>query len=434
MSDDLPAADLEAPPAAAAAPHEPRNFAALVLHTVVFRIGWTFKQESIIMAAFLDAIAGQDWVRGLLPTLRLGQNVSPLLWAGALRDSPSKKLPLTAFTLLISAPYLVLAVLWWRLAGQTQAWLPAVFLALYFAFSVLYGIQQLALGTAQGKLIRPRRRGRLLWVAQLAGLPPVIVLMKLSMPHWLAEPAAGFVWIFAAAGGCFILAALAAAWLREPADPILPARRSAGRGIRAAAGETWRVLREDANLRVLVAVVLLFSGVLLLAPHFQAYARVRFALTKPEMAPLATDWLIVQTISVSLFSFALGPLADWRGNRLALRLLLVGGAAAPVLAVALGQLPPALGKQWYWLVYIPQGLSPLLMQLATNYTLEIARHEHHPRYLGTLTGFLAVPFLFSPLLGQAITVLGFESAFLSVAVLAALAAALTFKLREPRRA
>ncbi len=429
------------PPASPAAdqpiaPAETRNLLTLALHLIVFRIGWTFKQESIIMAVFLDAIAGQDWVRGLLPTLsRLGQNIPPIWWARPLKEMDRKKRSLALFTLLVAAPFLALAGLWWALGGQSRPWLPAVFLALYFGFSVLYGLQQLSLGTVQGKLIRPTRRGRLLWVAQLLGLPPVVLLMIWLMPQWLAEPQTGFVRIFFFAGLSFLVSGLLAQGLHEQpgrtAEETVEARRIVG-GLRAGLAETWLVLRRDGNLRLLIAVAFLLSSVLVLAPHYQALARVRFQLTQAQMARLAPGWLVIQTTSVSLFSLAIGFLADRRGNRLTLRLLILGAAVAPVLAVAVAHLPGGLGPRLYWTVYIPQGLSPLLLLLLNNYTLEICAPEDHPRYLSTMTMCLLVPFMGSPLAGKLITLTSFEAVFVGAAASMVASAVLTFWLREPR--
>jgi len=418
------------------APAETRNLLTLALHLIVFRIGWTFKQESIIMAVFLDAIAGQDWVRGLLPTLsRLGQNIPPIWWARPLKEMDRKKRSLALFTVLVAVPFLLLAGLWAALGGQSRPWLPPVFLALYFGFSVLYGLQQLSLGTVQGKLIRPTRRGRLLWVAQLLGLPPVVALMAWLMPQWLAEPQTGFGRIFFFAGVSFVVSGLLAQGLWEQpgrtAEEAAEARRIVG-GLRAGLAETWHVLCRDGNLRLLIAVAFLLSSVLVLAPHYQALARVRFQLAQVQMARLAPGWLVIQTISVSLFSLAIGFLADRRGNRLTLRLLILGAAVAPVLAVVVAHLPGGLGPRLYWTVYIPQGLSPLLLLLLNNYTLEICPPEDHPRYLSTLTMCLLVPFLSSPLAGKLITLTSFEAVFVIAAASMLASAVLTFWLKEPR--
>ena len=48
-------------------PRETRNLVTMAVHQVVFRIGWIFKTESVIVPAFVDAVAGPGWVRGLLP-------------------------------------------------------------------------------------------------------------------------------------------------------------------------------------------------------------------------------------------------------------------------------------------------------------------------------------------------------------------------------
>ena len=63
-------------------PRERRNLLLLALHQIVFRIGWIFKTESVIMPAVLDQLSGAGWLRGCMPVLnRFGQSVPPVFLA-----------------------------------------------------------------------------------------------------------------------------------------------------------------------------------------------------------------------------------------------------------------------------------------------------------------------------------------------------------------
>jgi MFS family permease len=121
-----------------------------------------------------------------------------------------------------------------------------------------------------------------------------------------------------------------------------------------------------------------------------------------------------------------GPLADRRGNRLALRLLILTSAAAPLVAIGVSRLTPAVGQSWYWTVFVLLGLTPVTMRTMVNYTLEIADPGEHPRYLATLGLCLAAPFCAAPAVGLLIDVTSFELVFLTGGGL------LTYRLAEPR--
>ena len=76
-----------------AAAEEPRNAAALAGNFVIGRIGWIFKTESVIVPAFVDAVAGPGWIRGLLPILnRLAQSMPPFLFARRVKNAAFREL------------------------------------------------------------------------------------------------------------------------------------------------------------------------------------------------------------------------------------------------------------------------------------------------------------------------------------------------------
>jgi hypothetical protein len=86
----------------------------------------------------------------------------------------------------------------------------------------------------------------------------------------------------------------------------------------------------------------------------------------------------------------------------------------------------------FWLVFLPVGLTPLAMKTLTNYTLEIAPPEDHPRYLNTVNLVLALPYIFSPVVGWLADVTSFELVFLAGSALILGGAVWTFRLEEPR--
>lgn len=427
-----PAADSPSP--ARAAPSDPhaderRNLTLLSVHQVIFRTGWVFKTESVVMPAFLDAVSSATaagTLRSLLPLLnRLGQSIPPLMYAPRLQAMRRKKWSLASTTLLMAVPLLVLALL--ALCGfdQRYVWMAPLYLLLYAAFSCCMGLNNLALGTLQGKLIRPARRGRLLMLGAFFGSGSAIVFAWLLMAPWLERGYSGFGLVFGFCGACFLLASLTMAAVREPPDAAGVVAR---RGLRRHVRDAWTLWREDRRFRRLCSVAMLFSISSILFPHYQALARERLALGGGDLM----YWVVVQNAAIALFSLLTGPLADARGNRLALRVVILLAAVGPVLALVLTYVPTEVGQRWFWVVFSFIGMTPLSLRLFSNYALEIGPREQHARYLSTLSLATAVPFCLSPLVGVLVDVLGFDAVFVGGAVLLVVCGLLTWGLPEPR--
>lgn len=410
--------------------HETRNFLALAAYQVVLRTGWIFKTESVIMPAFLDLVAGPNagWLRGCLPVLnRFGQSIPPLLYARRLKVMPRKTRALWTTSLSMGLPFLVLALLCFgQDVSAAGPWMPYVFLALYGVFFVAHGLNQLVLGTVQGKLIAAQRRGRLMSVASATGSVSSIVFAVWLLDRWLSLPDGGFGYIFFFTSASFLLGATFLWALVEPPDAYHEPRSSPW-GQFAAAG---RILRQDAQVRRLAVVAGLYSTVHILFPHYQALGRMRLQLPLEELML----WVVVQNVGTGAASLLIGPLADARGNRLTLRLLIFAAALSPLLAIGLAHLPAAAARDFYFLVFLPIGLSPVALRTFQNYTLEIAPRSEHPRYLGTVQLCLAAPFVVSPLVGLIIDAAGYDAVFLAGSAVIVLAGLLSLRLAEPRHA
>jgi MFS family permease len=172
-----------------------------------------------------------------------------------------------------------------------------------------------------------------------------------------------------------------------------------------------------------------FSAVLMLFPHYQAFARDRLG---SRIGSLLT-WVIVQNAATGTASLVVGPLSDRRGTRLVLIWLVALSSSTPLLVTTLARLPHAWSVDWFWLVYLPLGLNPLSLRLFTNYALELApAAPEHPRYVSIVGAALAAPFVLSPLVGLAVDRLGFEPVFILGAGVIAVGALIAVGLPEPR--
>lgn len=418
-----------------AAAREARNTFWIECYQIAVRVGWIFKTETIIMPAVLDAVVDSGFLRGLLPVLnRGGQSVPPLLAAGGLARRPRKKWPLVGTSLAMAGCFAVLAAAWAPLQSSRPDLLALLFLVVYATFSSVIGVNQLVFASLQGKLISPGHRGRAMVVSVAVGSVLAIAAAIVLLGPWLREPD-GFPKIFAATAAFFALAALAPVFLDEPADAV---RSTCGLDVRspgarfAAGVAAWRkAIAADPALVRLAAVAACFSAVLMMFPHYQAFARDRLG----SGAASLLAWVCTQNAATGLASLVAGPVSDRRGTRIVLVWLVALSALTPLVVTALSLLPHGTAVRWFWLVYVPLGLNPISLKLFTNYALELAPSTaEHPRYVSIVGAALAAPFVLSPLVGLAVDRLGFRGVFVAGAVVILAGAAVAARLPEPRQA
>jgi len=414
---------------------EARNTLALELYQVIVRVGWIFKTETIIMPAVLDAVVDSGFLRGLLPVLnRGGQSVPPLFAAGPLARLPRKKWALVRTSLAMATWFGLLAVAW----APLQAWRPdllaGLFLLLYALFSASNGLNQLVVAALQGKLISPGHRGRAMVVSVAVGSVLAIAAAVALLGPWLEQPD-GFPKIFGVTALFFGVAAIVPLLLDEPADggsqpSAAPTSATRCSRVRAGMASWWATLAADRALVRTCLVAACFSAVLMLFPHYQAFARDRLG---SRIGSLLT-WVVVQNAATGVVSLVAGPISDRRGTRIVLAWLVALSSATPLLVVLLSLVPRDIAARWFWLVYVPLGLNPISLKIFTNYALELApQAAEHPRYVSIVGAALAAPFVLSPLIGMAVDRFGFRHVFVIGAAVIAAGAVIALGLPEPRR-
>jgi hypothetical protein len=414
-----------------AAANESRNFFVLTLYQVVMRTGWIFKTESIVMPAVLDTLTGGGplggLLRGCLPVLnRFGHSVPPVLFSRRLKILPQKRSVVVICTLWMATMFFVLAGMWWLAGTTVHWWMPLVFLGCYAMFFVATGINNVSFGTLQGKLIHATRRGRLLLAANVIGAAAAILAASVLMPHWLTPEGGRFEMMFGFAAICFVVAAFSLLLTSEPRDCYVQRDRGVGHLFASA----WDIMRTDRNFRRLALVAMAFGSSLALFPHYQALGRSsRLSLSFDNLVV----WVVIQNIGTALFSLLAGPIADRRGNRLVMQLVMAGVAAMPIVAIGLSYWK-AWGATLYPTVFLLIGLTPIGYRTLSNFTLELSAAADHPRYLSTLGLCFALPLVVSPALGWVVAVTGFEAGFFAISGVVFMGWLLTFRLHEPRTA
>lgn len=411
-------------------PHHSRNFGLAVFYAVLLRTGWIFKTESVIMPAVLDVIGGSGMLRGCLPLLnRFGQSVPPLLASDRVKHSRLKKFALFVSILVMSGCFLTLSLIWTITGGEKSAWLPFVFLTVYGVFFTATGIHQLLLYTLMGKLIRVVRRGRLALVGTVIGSTVAVTCAWKLLGVWLAvEGDPDFAMIFGFTGVVFLLASIVVLFFKERKD-VRPEQdgqphRKPGQLVRDAV----LTFRHDRNFRKLAFITAMFGMCLTLFPHYQRIGRDSTELNLAVLIP----WVLAQNIGAALFSIPAGWLADRFGNRLVLRIGMLLLCIPPVLALVLSRWS-GTGQDGFIVVFGVLGLTPIMMRMLNNYTLEISDRHDHPKYLSTLSLAMAIPpICLSPFFGWLIDRTGFAPVFLVVVACVLCGWLMTFRLEEPR--
>jgi hypothetical protein len=308
--------------------------------------------------------------------------------------------------------------------GQASTWMPIIFFAAYASFFVCAGMTQLGFGTLQGKLVRATRRGRLMLLGNVGGAAVAIVGAAVLLPSWLRSGGGDFHWIFACSAFFFLVSALIASRLVEPSDET---QQQPQEGVVHFA-ESWKILRRDIPFQRVAWVAFFFGTSFVLFPHYQALGHARFGFEFSDLI----SWIIIQNAGTAVLSMVAGLLADWRGNRLVLRLLLLGLCLLPPAALALANFEQ-FGKSHYWGVFVLIGLTPVTLRTLQNYTLELAPVNNYPRYLSTMGLCVAAPIMTAPLIGLAIDTWGFEEVFFGISALLFAGWLQTLRLSEPRQ-
>jgi len=405
--------------------HLRRNFLGLALMSISQRVGWIFKTESVIMPGFVYTLTGSGAIRGFLPLIsRFGRSFPQFIAAHRV-NKLRRKWP----ALFIAS--LVMAIAWGLLSG-------AIFLLsnvgprlILVTFFLAYTIHWIADGNAilfsgvlQGKLIPADRRGRLLAASNTTGCFLAIVAVYLLLEGWLARGNSGYSIVFGMTSALFFISAFSVLVLKEPSDPTETESGTFGSFIASSAS----IISKDKNFRRLIYVDSMFYAFHFLFPHYTIFGIESLGLGDQNLVPL----LVAQNTVNALGSLMMGYLADRRGNKMVLGILVAAAGCVPLLAVGIAALPVWLGKCLYWLVFACIGVAPVLQQIIVNYVLEICPREQHGQYLGTLNVMLIFPTMASPLVGWAIDYFSFRPVFIACSIIVFCSAILSLKLDEPR--
>lgn len=141
-------------------------------------------------------------------------------------------------------------------------------------------------------------------------------------------------------------------------------------------------------------------------------------------------WVVAQNLAAAVFSWFSGRLADKYGTRSALRWLTFIAMFVPVLSLLLEQYSTA---SWFWLTFVVLGAVPVTYRMLLNYALELTDRSNHPIYVSTVVLCMAPPIVFSPLVGETVSRVGYVIPFCSISLLLIAAWIMTLRIVEPRQ-
>ncbi|MEC9093311.1 MAG: MFS transporter [Planctomycetota bacterium] len=412
-----------------------RNFFVLAAYQITMRIGWIFKTESIVMPAIMDLLCGPgtalaSWMRSWLPQLnRLGQSLPQLFFADRIRSASHKKNVVAICSGLMGLFFLGLAAIWLlkdRLPGSVMR---VGFLLLYALFFIGVGVNNLGFNTLQGKLVAYDYRGRLFLVANTIGGILAIGAAWFLLRQWFSLEGGNLVWVFGFSGVCFLIGSAGILLCCETKDRHGTPRFKGLNFLRL----PLTLFRSNTQFRLLSVIAACFGMSLVLFPHYQALYRE--CLAESGTGFFFEDlvaWVILQNAGTVVFSILAGPAADRMGNRFVLQFVLFLLASVPLLAICFS-MDQRLAMNWYFVVFLILGVTPVTIRVLNNFALELAPPESHPQFLSALSLCIALPVIIcSQIAGWAIPVFGFSSVFLVISAAILMGWVFTFFVNDPR--
>ncbi len=406
--------------------HFRRNFLILAFMAISRRVGWIFKTESIIMPGFIYTLTDSSAIRGLLPLIsRSGRSFPQFIIAHWVNRLKLKWPAIFAASLVMAMTWGGLSFMIFLFPGARSYIILIAFFLTYALFWIANGGAILLEGVLHGKLVPANRRGRLLAASNAIGCLLAIVAVYFLLERWLDSGNSGYSMIFGATSVLFFVSAFSVLAIKEP--PHLSEENS--RTFRSFVVDSASIISTDKNFRRLIYVISMFYAFHFLFPHYTVFGMQSLGLKGRSFI----SFLIAQNTVNALGSLIMGYMADRRGNKNVLTILIVAGGCVPLLALGIAALPTSLGRNLYWLVFACIGVAPVLQRILVNYVLEICPAERHSQYLGTMNLILMLPTMASPLVGYAIDYFSFRPIFIVCSMIVFCGAILSLKLDEPRK-
>ena len=408
-----------------------RNFTLGVFNGAAFQLGESLIDPSVVLTWFVSHLTASNFLIGLVVPLGDAGWFLPQLLFSARIQQMERKMPVYGLFALIR-------IIAWTILAATVWWVDEPHLLL-LAFFVLYAVARLASGPCGlaffdivARVIPPQRRGTFFGWRQLVGgilglgggwiVRTVLNCPRLPFPRGHATLFAMYALILIPALGSFTL-------VKEPPGKARQANMQR-QFIWAA-----RVLVSNGPYRdyLLARMTMILASIAI--PFYTVYARNVLGAIEGMAGIYVSARLGAQLLS----NLPWGRMSDRRGNRLVMKLLALGNALTPLLALTLMGVVAVCRLRGPWLPYLAlpifllDGLMrPAHMLAGSNFLLEMAPEGERSLYLGLSNSLLGIVILASGFGGLIVDWLGLASLFAISAVLCAIGYLLVLRLPEPR--
>lgn len=410
-----------------------KNFTLLSLQNFLFRAGWLFKTESVIIPAAARALGASNFLIGLFPMLsRFGETLPALFAARHVQPFPRKKPFLLAAALVYFLAWFTAGLLFLFVPLERRGLLLLLFMFLYVCFWINIGVYGNVYSLVMAKVIPARYRGRLVSAAGVSGGVASVILtftvVQGILEHPFQNPLRPYALLFFCAALLFLAGFIVLLFVSEPAGP--------GRGEKRPPlipfiRHSFRLVAKDRNFMRFFAISSLLMLAFGLLMFYTAYAKNHLKVPDYYLA----YYLGAQAASNSLGALYYGWLADRKGNRRALERICLFVSLTPVAAVLAGVLPglPSRGLA-YCVVYLLVGFNLPAYQILVNYLLETIPEEFRENYLGIYAAMSSLFFFLPLIVGFLLDRFYYHKVFIVLGVVIGASYFLAKKLVEPRHA
>jgi hypothetical protein len=410
-----------------------RNYMFGIFNGIAFRTAEALIDPPVVLTWFVSQLTSSNLLAGLVAPLGDACWFLPQIFVSVRVQRMERKMPYYALSAVVRI------VVWLFLAATV--WMVDDPLILLIGFFVLYTIARMSAGLAGiaffdvvAKTIPARRRGSFFTTRQFLGgalgvgagwvVKSVLSHPALPFPH-------GHAFLFSLYCVMIVPALASFTLVREPPGTAIPGPVTLGTQLRRAK----RLLRQHPVYRRYMATRIALALANIALPFYSIYAK--NVLAAPD--GLVGVYVATGVGALLLFNLPWGWVSDRRGNRLVMRLLLLGKGLTVLLALALVGLVALLGYQKAWLPYLALPLfflegavKPAYMLIGSNFLLELVPEAERPLYLGSSSTLMGVIVLMSGMGGVIVDLLGFASLFAVSLGLCLVGYVLALGLPEPR--
>jgi len=432
-------------------PHLRRNFTLGLLNGIFMRFAYSFADPQTVLPVFVITLTRSHVLAGVVSGMFDAGWFLPQMIVSNFVQHRQRKLPLYRAMAFVRAGSWVAAGLAVLLIGAgDHALLFWVFFLCYLGVCLGAGVAAVPFMDVVGKALPAGRRGSFFayrrLVGGLLGIGAGMVVARVLAPETgLAFPR-GYGLLFCFTAVFAVLGLGAFSLVREPIEPVSPARVTLGGHLAGCA----RILREDVNYRRYFTQRVLSSLGLMALPFFATYAVTELGAQAAQVGIMVSLWMLSGMVSNLLW----GVLSDRRGSRVLVVASAVLSVAPPVVALASVLVPrhpvalPASVAFWlpecicdmdlrllvFLSCFVLNGFADAARKISISaYLLDISPAVLRPTYVG-LMNTLSAPLALSAALGGVITqVFSYQAVFGVSLVFALLSAWVSLRLAEPGR-